>query len=232
MIQIHRSHFAAGDYLTRYPAGHNYELRIDAPFEKPGWKSRSFSPVGHSIFPGSAVEFEGKYYEVVFQDYEPGPPVTICYYLNQWDDRFPIRVQFHYNKEECRNTALAYRSRIKSNRQQLLLTLMAPVVGMLPAEDQIKIANRFGMQANQMTFLSAVVLLAPAGFLVLFLVIHFFAKVPLPGPSWIHWIYPSGLYFLAESLLRMLTAGKLEEPIGSVILSLPVLIGRSIRHFF
>src|ERR687891_2834269 len=121
-MQKQRVHFAAGDYLTRYPEGHHYKLRIDAPFEKPGWKARSFSPTGQSIFPGTAIEFEGRYYEVVFQDYEQGPTLRICYYLNPWEDHFPIRLQFHYNKEECRNTARAYRNQIKSNRQSALLT--------------------------------------------------------------------------------------------------------------
>jgi hypothetical protein len=231
-MQNQRIHFAAGDYLIRYPAGHNYELRIDSPFEKPGWKARSFSPTGQSTFPGSTIEFEGKHYEIVFQDYEPGPPVTVCYYLNPWDNRFPIRLQFHYNKEECRNTARTYRNQLKSNRQNFLLTLLLPIAGMLPAEDQIKIANRYGIPATRMTFLSALILLPPAGFCLLFYVAHFFGQVPLPGFPSLHWIYPFGFYFFSESLLRMLTASKLDEPIGSLLVSLPVLFWRSLRQFF
>ncbi|MCI0413579.1 hypothetical protein L0222_12370 [bacterium] len=231
-MQKQRTHFAAGDYLTRYPEGHHYKLRIDAPFEKPGWKSRSFSPTGQSIFPGSAIEFEGSYYEIVFQDYEPGPPLQICYYLNPWEERFPIRLQFHYNKEECRNTARARRNQIKSNRQNVLLTLFSPLVGMLPAEDQIRIANRFGISATQMTFFSALILLPPSAFCILFFAANWFGKVPFPGPPSIHWIYPFGFYFFSESLLRMLTASKLDEPVGSLFVSLPILSWRSIRQIF
>ena len=231
-MQKQRVHFAAGDYLTRYPEGHHYKLRIDAPFEKPGWKARSFSPTGQSIFPGTAIEFEGRYYEVVFQDYEQGPPLRICYYLNPWEEHFPIRLQFHYNKEECRNTARAYRNQIKSNRQSALLTLISPVVGMLPAEDQIRIANRFGIPATRMTFFSAFVLLPPAGYGILFFAANWFGNVPLPGPPSVHWIYPFGFYFFSESLVRMLTATKLEEPVGSLLVSLPVLCWRSIFQLF
>ena len=226
-MQPERAHYAAGDYLTRYPEGDGYQLRIDAPFEKPGWKARSFSPTGQSIFPGTAIEFEGKYYEITFQDYEPGPPMRICYFLNAWEERFPIRVQFHYNKEECRNTALAYRDRLKSNQQRVFLTLLSPLLGMLPAEDQIRIGNKFGMDATRLTFVSGLVQLVPSAFLIIFFLSSVFGKVPLPGPFWIHWIYPAGFYFFAESLMKMLTASKLEEPVGSLILSFPILTARA-----
>jgi hypothetical protein len=225
-----RSHFAAGDYLTRYPEGQNYELQIDSPFEKPGWKARGFSPTGESVFPGTAIEFEGCYYEIFFQEFKAGPPDTILYFLKKWDNRFPIRVQFHYNEQECQNTALAYRNRIQSNRAGRLLTLFSPIVGMLPAEDQIKIANQHGMKATQMTFVSALLLLPPAGFFILRCAMYIFDRTPLPGPVWLHWIYPTGFYFFAESLLRMVTASKLDEPAGSLILSLPVFVWRSVQE--
>src|SRR5688572_17351179 len=127
MIDVERVPFAAGDYLTRYPSGRSYTFRIDAPFEKPGWKARSFSPAGHTIFPGSTVEFEDKLYEVVFQDYDQGPPFTIRYYLNPWEDRFPIRSKFHYNKRECVHAARLYRNRVSANRHRTLLVLLAPL---------------------------------------------------------------------------------------------------------
>ncbi|MGH9858378.1 MAG: hypothetical protein ACRD4B_11085, partial [Acidobacteriota bacterium] len=222
-------HFAAGDYLTRYPEGHNYEIQIDSPFEKPGWTVRRFSSTGESIFPGSAIEFEGSYYEIFSQEYKTDPPVMVSYHLKKWDNRFPIRVKFHYNEQECRNTALAYRNRLKRNRAGLLLTLFSPIVGMLPAEDQTRIANQHGMKATQMTFFSALCLLPPAGFFILRCAMYIFDRVPFPGPDWIHWIYPSGFYLFAESLLRMVTANKLEEPTGSLILSLPVYGWRSIQ---
>ena len=232
MTQIERRHFAAGDYLTRFPEGHNYEIQIDAPFDKPGWKVRTFSPAGESIFPGSAIEFEGAYYELFFRNYSPGPPVTVSYHLKKWDDRFPIRVQFHYNEQECRNTALAYRNRLNKNRIGFFLTLFSPIAGMLPAEDQTRIANQHGMKATHMTFFSALLVLPLAGFLMLFSIIHIFGNTPLPGPGWMHWIYPTGFYFFAESLLRMMSASKLDEPVGSMILSVPVLLWRNGYTYF
>ena len=232
MTEPARTPFAAGDYLTRYPPGQTYALRIDAPFEKQGWKTRTFSPGGHVIFPGSTIEFEEILYELVFQEHVPGPPVTVRYYLNPWDDRFPIRFQFHYNKEECLNAAKHHRDTVRSNRQNLMLGFFAPVVGMLPAEDQIKIANRFGMQATRMTFSSGLLLLPFAGYAVVFLALNLIYGAPLPGPGWMHWLYPFAFYFFAESLLRMFTSAKLDEPTGSLFVAVPVLLWRSIQRIW
>jgi hypothetical protein len=225
-MEIERLPFAAGDYLTRYPAGHHYSLRIDSPFEKPGWKSRTFSPTGQSMFPGTAIEFEGRYYEIIFQDYQPGPPLAVRYYLNRWEDRFPIRVQFHYNEQECRNLAEAYQQRRNANRTNLFLLVFAPLIGLLPAEDQTRLGNGYGIPPTRLTFLSALMVLPAAGFGMIFLAAHIYGSAPLPGPTWIHWLYPTGFYFFAESLLRMMTAVKLGEPVGS-ILSAPIHVWRA-----
>src|SRR4029079_15735924 len=92
--------FGGEDYLTRYPSNYHYDLRIESPSEKPGWKARSFSVIGQSVFPGSAIEFEGLYYEIVLQDFDSGPPPMTSYYLMRWEDRQAIRTQFHYNEAE------------------------------------------------------------------------------------------------------------------------------------
>src|SRR4026207_472659 len=156
--------FAAGDFLTRYPPGHHYDLRIESPIGRPAWKPRSFSPIGQSMFPGSAIEFEGIYYEIVFQDYDPGPPEMNSYYLKRWDDTQVIRTQFHYNEEECRKEKISLRERKSTNQKQIVLSLFAPLLGMLPDEDQIRISNRFGISATRMTSLSAFTLLIPGGY--------------------------------------------------------------------
>ena len=230
MIETERAPFAGGDYLTRYPSGHSYAFRIDAPFEKPGWKARSFSPAGHAVFPGSTVEFEDKLYEVVFQDYDQGPPLTIRYYLNPWEVRFPIRSQFHYNKRECLHAAALYRNRRTTNRSRTLLAWLAPLIGLLPAEDQIRISNRYSISSTRMTFISALAILPAAGFAILQLTLKLIHGIPLPGPESLHWLYPFGFYFLGECFLRMLTASKLEEPVGSLFVSLPVLTWRAMKQ--
>jgi hypothetical protein len=224
--------FAEGDFLTRYPAGHHYELRIESPFEKPGWKPRGFSPIGQSMFPGSAIEFQGIHYEIIFQDFDAGPPKMVSYYLKRWEDRNAIRVQFHYNEQECRKLALSYRERKQTNRRTLFLSLLAPLVGTLPAEDQIRISNRYGISAKQMTTLSALVILFPAGFAMVLYLAQVLGEAPLPGPSWIKKLYPLGFYFFFESLLRMMNSMKLEEPIGSLPVSFPVLCWRAIHRSF
>ena len=231
-MNIDRVRFAEGDFLTRYPAGHHYDLRIESPFEKPGWKPRSFSVIGQTMFPGSAIEFEGIYYEIIFQDLHAGPPMMISYDLKRWDDTNVIRTQFHYNEQECRKVANSLRERKRSNRLTVLSTFLSPLLGMLPAEDQIRISNRLGISATHLTSFSALVILIPAGYFMVLFIAHVLGQANLPGPSWLTPLYPLGFYFFVESLLRMLTSMKLEEPIGSLPVSFPILLWRSIRRSF
>lgn len=225
-----RVQFGEIDFLTRYRAGHHYDLRIESPFEKPGWKSRNFSPIGQTMFPGSAVEFEGVQYEIILQDFDAGPPRMISYYLKRWEDPNVMRAQFPYNEQECRKLARSYKERARTNRLTWILTLLAPLLGTLPAEDQIRISNRYGIPATRMTTFSALVLLFPAGFGMLLHIAHVIGEAPLPGPSWIKPLYPLAVYLFIESLLRIMSSMKLEEPMGSLPVSFPVLLWRSIRR--
>jgi hypothetical protein len=227
-----RIQFGDGDYLTRYPAGHHYELRIESPFEKPGWKARSFSTIGQAIFPGTAIEFEGLYYEIILQDFDSGPPSMMSYYLKRWDDTHTIRAQFHYSEEESQKLNQSRRRQTQTNQITVLLQILSPVLGMLPAEDQSRISNHFGIPATQMTSISALSMLLLAGYLMFFSIAHAIGGAPLPGPEWLHGIYPFGFYFLIECLLRMMTSMKLEEPIGSLPVALPLLCIRAIRQSF
>jgi hypothetical protein len=224
--------FGGTDYLTRYPAGHHYDLRIESPLEKPGWKGRRFSTIGQSMFPGTAIEFEGLYYEVVLQDFEPGPPQVVTYYLKRWEDSHTIRTQFHYNEMECQKLLQSHRQEKQTHIVTLMLESLVPFIGMLPAEDQIKIGNRYGLPPTRMTSISAAVMLVPSVTGMLLFIAHFFGLGDLPGPQWLQILYPFGMYFFTECLLRLMTAMKLEEPIGSLLVALPLLVFRGIRRSF
>jgi len=227
-----RNLFGGSDYLTRYPAGHHYDLRIESPIEKPGWKARSFSVIGQSFFPGAAIEFEGLYYEIVLQDFDGGPPPMTSYYLKRWEDVHAIRTQFHYNELECQKLLRSHREQKQTHIVTIVLESVAPLLGMLPAEDQIKIGNRYGIPPTRMTSISAVAMLIPSILGMFLFIAHSIGGAPLPGPEGLQNIYPFGMYFFVECLLRMLTSMKLEEPIGSLPVALPFLIFRNIRQSF
>src|SRR5262245_55600836 len=101
-MELTRKHYAAGDYLTRYPEGSEFDLRIDSTLEKPDWIERKPGNISRAAFPGSAILFEDSYYEVFEIGRETALRGRVCYYLKRWEDHFPLRTQFVYSIEECK----------------------------------------------------------------------------------------------------------------------------------
>src|SRR5262249_34259895 len=78
-----------------------------------------------------------------------------------------------------------------------------------------------------------------SAFTTLFLSMHsilYFAAhlldVPVPGPEWLQRFYVFGAYFFFESLARLVTSMKLEEPMGSLLFYVPVELWRAIKNNF
>ena len=74
-----RKYFAAGDYVTRFSAGSPQEIIIDSPREKPNWKERSPGGAVSSVFPGTAILFEERYYELIRIVKQPGEKPRYLY---------------------------------------------------------------------------------------------------------------------------------------------------------
>ena len=227
-----RKHFAAGDSLTRFSSGSQFELCIDSAAEKHDWKPR-VSESHKAVFPGTAIAFEDKYYEVVEIKIQKEEGVSrYCYYLNRWDERFPIRVQFRYSTEECRRLARKARKEARNRQFTALLLVLAPIVGLLPDADQRRIGSSYGITPTRFTFLSSIALLFPGGLALILLLVSMFVPAADAGITVPKSILLLGSYFFLESFLRIYSCMKLEEPMGSLLLSLPVEFFRAIRRTF
>jgi hypothetical protein len=219
-----RKYFAAGDYVTHKPDHASFDLLIETPFEKLGWKARSSSPLG-TTFPGTAIRFEDRYYEVLLiQNSTP----FHHYYLNPWEDRFPIRVQFPYTPQDCIREMKARRKERRFQQLRVLLLALSPLIGLLPAEMQLSIQNEYGISSIRSTFLSAMLTMIPGGLSVFFLLLSIFAGAYGGQGIQFRNIYFAGCYLFLESLARLYNAFKLEEPMGSLLVCLPVAITQEI----
>ncbi|PWT88487.1 MAG: hypothetical protein C5B54_10620 [Acidobacteria bacterium] len=226
-----RRHFAAGDYITKYPDGSRYELRIDSEFTKPDWQERKPGSPTRPVFPGSTIRFEDKFYEVLEIGQETELPKRTCYYLKHWEDHFPIRTQFVYSREECEKLLQQRKKEGEDSFHQFLIFLFYPFVGLLPASDQYKLQNRYGVSPGKMTFASLLLVLIPS-VLATFALAAYSLGASLPGPQILHPLFFLGPYFSIESFLRLYSCGKLEEPMGSLILALPIEAYRTLRRNF
>jgi hypothetical protein len=193
--------FAPGEYLTRFEAGAPHALRLDCRREKPGWRMRLPGGLVEPEFAGTAVLFEERHYEVVAAREVGG---WVSYYLDPWDDAVLLRQVSELSPTASAREA-AERSREQRHRSTTIgLTLLAPLVGLLPADVQWLIERSYGLPASRATVWSAVpMLVASAVILVLALSERFAGALGASrSAEWAPWHGPS-LYFLIESLLRL-----------------------------
>lgn len=178
---------------------------------------------GKTTFPGSAILFEDRHYEMILEE-EDGAGRHL-YYLNPWEDRFPIRLQFHYTREECLRLVRQRKDERTQRQQTFVIKLLLPLFGLLPASDQIRLQNRYGINAGTMTTLSALMLFAVGGYCVIMGI----SSMLTGGGSRLHL---AGSYFLGESLIRLLESVKLDTPSGCFLVTFPLEIIRALKRQF
>jgi len=119
-------------------------LLLVCPLPK-AWAPRSARTLTVAEHPGTAVEWEGRLYEV--RDAAPTPDGGMRYRLLPWEDRHAIRRMERYDAvtEEIRETERRDRRGDLAKRQ--LSLLLAPLAGLLPGEIQKKMERDFGAPA-------------------------------------------------------------------------------------
>jgi hypothetical protein len=201
-----RRELAEGDGLTRYPPGAPFPLRFDSRREWDGWRSRVDGDAVRATFPGTPVQVEGEWYEVMRAEVVAG---RFVYFLAPWDDSFPLREPRELSPEACRQEHARQREKVQRQHASTLLTLASPFVGLLPAADQERLERELGLPAVRTTLVSALVfgfvalLLAGPGLAVTF--VSRFAAAN-PGLAWMGTVLPLSLVVLVDSLVRVMHA--------------------------
>ena len=223
----HRRRFAAGEYLTVYPPDHPFQLRIESALGKPNWQARVPGTVTRPTFPGSAILFADRCYELLRLD--EGEHGSFIYYLVEWDERFPTRQLFPYSVEECQRLA-EERSHLEAHdRATLLMQLARPFVGMLPARDQARIELANGLAAVRGTAISAALFLLLGGLGTARGLAALLFGAPPGGSRAFLDLLPLSAFLAAESAFRLLLALHVEVPVGSLLVAGPVYLVRFLR---
>lgn len=195
-----RAPFAPGEFLTRFPPGSAHALRLDCRREKPGWQARLPGGLIEATFAGTAVHFEDRYYEVVAARSVGG---WVSYYLDAWDDACVLRRIVELSPEVTARETATRRAEVSERSTATALALLAPLVGLLPAEIQQRIELRYGLPASRATSWSAAVMLAvSAALFVLGLGAAFAGAEGASGAPAPRAAAPAK-YFMIESLLRL-----------------------------
>ncbi len=196
------------------------EIELACPFAK-AWTARSGKTLQSAEYPGTAVEWDGRIYEVLGAD--PIPQGGMLYRLGSWPENHAIRRLEQYDQASEELRAADRRDRRSDDGKRRLAILLAPLAGLLPAGIQKKMERDFGAPALKMTIASALPLFF-VGFLGLFRFLAGNAGAALGAPGWLAPSLPIAVYLFGESALRLASAIAGQEPMGS----LPVVLAYAI----
>ena len=204
--------------------GKGGEIELLCPFAK-SWTPRGARTLTSSEHPGTAVEWNGRIFEVL--DADPTAGRGMRYRLAAWEDRHAIRRLERYNEVSETIREGDRRDRRRDFGKRRLAILLAPLAGLLPADFQKKMERDFGAPALKMTIASAVPLFC-IGFLglVAFLVGNAGGTMDLPG--WIAPSLPIAAYLFGESALRLASAIAGQEPMGSLPVAIAFAVWQSV----
>ena len=201
------------------------EIELTCPYAK-AWTARRGKTLSSAEYPGTAVEWEGRIYEVLGAD--PMPQGGMLYRLGPWPENHAIRRLEHYDRVSEELRAADRRDRRGDDGKRRLAILLSPLAGLLPADMQKKMERDFGAPALKMTIASAVPLFL-IGFLGLVAFLLGNAGATLDAPGWLAPPFPVSAYLFGESALRLASAIAGQEPMGSLPVVFAVTLWRAIR---
>ncbi len=184
-------------------------LLLHSPVSK-GWTPRVPKSGSHSEHPGTAVLWDGEYYEVISA--EPGATEGILYVLSPWREDHVMRQLAHYDESAELQRIADSKDRMLQQKQSISARLLSVLAGHLPAVVQHRIANRAGVSPSAMTLASCVLPLVIFTSYAFILVGALIQQRPSPLPTWFGLI--AG-YMLMESGLRFYIAMSQSRPVGS-----------------
>jgi hypothetical protein len=191
------------------------------------WTARTERTLTRAEHPGTAVEWDGRVYEV--RDAIPASDSSIRYRLAPWEDRHAIRRMERYDAASEEIREIERRDRRLDHEKRRLTILLAPLAGLLPRDVQKRMERDFGAPAIAMTIASAAPLFA-IGFLGLFAFLVGMVGGAVPFPGWLAPPLPIAMYLFLESAARLMSALASGEPLGSLVVELAYAFDRTARR--
>ncbi|HSY47594.1 MAG TPA: hypothetical protein VLC46_02160 [Thermoanaerobaculia bacterium] len=174
-----------------------------------GWIPRTPKSLTTAEFPGTAVLWEERYFEVI--DAEALPRGGARYVLEPWLERHVMRKTDRYDAGREAERLTEYRATLSRETKRKSATLLAFLAGHLPAAVQEELGRELGIQPARQTLLSVFVIYDVIIGLVLWIVSDVMRQAPVPLPL----LIATG-YLFVEASFRFFVAWQIGRPIGSV----------------
>jgi len=172
------------------------------------WTPRAVKTPTSAEFPGTAVLWEGRYFEVV--DAEALPQGGARYVLEPWRDMHAMRTTDRYDADSEAERLIEYRAQLSRETKRKSANTLAMLVGHLPSAVQEELGRELGILPTRLTILSTLPIYAGVIALVLWIVDGIMSGTPRPLP-----VYIVTGYLLIESSFRFIVAWLIGRPIGS-----------------
>ena len=196
----------------RLEGGPGEEMSLVCPLPK-AWLPRRERTLTTAEYPGTAVEWAGRVFEV--RRAEPLPDGGIRYRLAPWTEGHAIRRMERYD-EASEGERAGVRDSLRAGLlRRRLSILFAPIAGLLPGPVQKEMESEFGAPSIAMTISSAAPLFV-VGLLGVFERFIGGLGGGLDLPGWMTPSFPLALYLVIESALRLGSAVAMGEPMGSL----------------
>ena len=182
-----------------------------------GWHPRVPKTLTSAEYPGTAVLWEERFFEVVAADASAGGSVR--YVLEPWRENHIIRVSEPYDEASEERRAAEHQAAVRREKGRRVANFAGIFTGLLPAIVQEQLASEIGVLPTKLTSLS---LLVPLAFLVWFaheFVRRIFAREATPFA-----LLVLAIYLFIESVTRLNIAWFHRRPIGSALGFFPYLL--------
>ena len=185
-----------------------------------GWTPRVDKTLTSAEFPGTAILWEERYFEVVsFEVMQHG---GVRYVLEPWRDHHAMRVTDRYDAESEAGRIDEHRRTLQRESARKTANVGGIITGSLPAIVQEHLARELGIPAPRLTFISILASwLAIAG-LVLWCVSFLMREQPMPLV-----LVAPAIYLGIENSIRFAVYWTQARPIGSTL----GWIGYALFHF-
>ena len=219
-----------GDVFVTVDEGKPDQIQVDTGFAVEGWKYRPPRVPNRPAFPGTAVLFQERWYEIVALKRLGSRYV---YELAPWEPSQTVRAPTELNAQTAQAATEAFRNKVRTEKAGTVATLLIPLVGLLPAEEQNRLESSLGIQPSIGTAISAgvMVIWSISSLLLAFAFSQGMDMGALKDyAEFCLEMIPLWIYLFPESLARLAT-GIRGEPLGSFLVAGPysliqTLIGR------
>src|SRR5258708_33347770 len=116
------------------------------------WTPRAVKTLTSAEFPGTAVLWEERYFEVV--DAEALPQGGVRYVLEPWQEMHVMRTTDRYDAESETERLNEYRAQLSREKKRKSAKALAIFVGHLPSIVQEEIGRELGILSTRLTIVS------------------------------------------------------------------------------